>query len=393
MRVLFIHNKYQYKGGEDTVFEAEVAMLKKYGNDVSTLLFNNVSITGALNKIKYGINSFYSSVSAKSLERMILDFSPDIIHVHNFFPIASPSIFFVANKYNIPIVITLHNYRLLCPNAMFFLEGNVCERCINKLFPVKGVINGCYRNSKLETFSLASMILLHRMIGTWHNRIDRFIVLTNFAKNKFIKSSMSLPENKIRVKPNFVVDNGLNYDKDDYFLFVGRLSEEKGIDILLDAFEGTKYNLQIIGTGPKEKDVQVSSLRNKNTIYLGYQTIDVIKEKLKKAKALIFTSILYEGMPMTILEAFSTGTPVIGGNIGGPAEMVKDNYNGLLYEAGNVIDLKNKVDWLYKHPKEAMEMSKNARKEFESFYTEENNYKQLMQIYSDAINEKEKSNK
>jgi len=391
MRVLVLHNQYQYRGGEDTVFVSEIELLRKYGNSVRSLVFSNDSIVEISGKMKYGIRSFYNSKSAKLLEKEIRRFSPEIIHVHNFFPIASPSVFFIANRFKIPVILTLHNYRLLCPNAMFFRNGVVCEKCIDKTFPIDGVVNGCYRNSKIQTFSLATMVWVHKLAGTWNKRIDKFIVLTKFAKNKFINSSLTLPNSKICIKSNFVSDNGFVFDKENYFLFVGRLSEEKGIDILMNAFKDSKNKLEIVGDGPLENEVRTFSENFHNVTFHGFQKKDFIYNKLKKAKALIFTSKLYEGMPMTIIEAFSVGTPVISGNIGGPGEIVKDSYNGLLYEVGNFMDLKNKINWLNEHPLEVMDMNENARREYESHYSEEENYKQLKRIYKDAINEKKES--
>jgi len=388
MKILLIHNQYQHRGGEDTVFESEQKLLSKMGETVDTLLFNNDNIDSTINKIKFGLYSFYNPSSSSLLEEKINSFNPDIVHIHNFFPIASPSIFYVANKKNIPVVMTLHNYRLICPNAMFFREGRVCENCISKSFSLDGVMYGCYRDSKLQTLFLATMTWLHKKNGTWKNRIDKYIALTDFAKNKFLNSSLNLNDFKIEIKPNFVVDYGFELEKEEYCLFVGRLSKEKGIDILLNAFQNSSRKLQIIGSGPMLETVEEYSKKYDNIEYLGFQSIDFIIGKLKKAKALIFTSIWFEGMPMTILESFSTGTPVICGDIGGPAEIVANEINGLVYKAGDSLKLQEKIEKLYTQPELYTTLSQNARMEFEEKYSEEKNYIQLVNIYKKVIDEK-----
>lgn len=392
MKILLIHNQYQHHGGEDTVLESELKLLEKMGENVDILLFNNDNINSAISKIKFGLYSFYNPNSSRLLKEKIDKFQPDIIHVHNFFPIASPSLFYVANEKKIPIVMTIHNYRLICPNAMFFREEKVCEDCISKSFAMDGVIHGCYRDSKLQTLFLASMTWFHTKNHTWQNRVDKYIALTHFAKNKFLNSSLKLNSSKIEIKPNFVVDNGFDLEKEEYCLFVGRLSKEKGIDILLKSFQDSTRKLMIIGTGPMLKTVEEHSKKNSNIEYLGFQSIDFIIDKLKKAKASIFTSIWYEGMPMTILESFSTATPVLCGDIGGPAEIVENERTGFTYKIGNSMELQSTIERLYNEPELYTTLCKNARKKFEEKYSEEKNYTQLINIYKKVIDEKKENN-
>ncbi|MDY0121161.1 MAG: glycosyltransferase family 4 protein [Sulfurimonas sp.] len=391
MRILLVHNQYQHRGGEDTVLESELKLLQKYGETVDTLMFNNDQIKSPLDKIKYGFYSFYNPESSRLLESKINDFSPDVIHVHNFFPIVSPALFYTANKHGIPIVMTLHNYRLICPNAMFFRDDQVCEACISKSFALDGVLHGCYRNSRVQTLFLASMTWFHRTVGTWHDRVDKYILLTQFAKNKFLHSSLKLLDTKMAIKSNFVEDRGFDLEKEDYSLFVGRLSKEKGIETLLEAFKNSTRKLVIVGTGPLSRNVEEYTRKYPNIQYAGFQSIDFIIAKLKKAKALIFTSIWFEGMPMTILEAFSAATPVICGDFGGPAEIVQDKKTGLVYRVGDSADLFKKVEWLYDHHSEHSLMCTNARVEFEKKYSEQGNYHQLLSIYKDVISDKKKN--
>lgn len=390
LKILLIHNCYKYKGGEDTVFELEHKMLLNYGNEVKVLLFDNNTIVSVSDKFITGINYFYNLNSAKILEDEIKSFLPDVIHVHNFFHIASPSIFFVAKKYNIPIIKTLHNYRLICSNALLFREGKICEDCINKVIPLKGIVNKCYRNSRLETTSVTLMTSFHKMMGTWKNKVDHYIALSEFARDKYINSSLHISSNQISVKPNFVEDFGKgNQERENFFLFIGRLSEEKRIRTILDSLSYHKYKVKIIGDGPYREMVERECLVNDQIEYFGFQKRDFIIDQLKKAQALLFTSIWYEGMPMIILEAFSTGTPVISTKIGILSTLIKDDYNGFHFIADNAVDLAEKIKYFETNVHEMKHLYSNARQTYLDNYTPEINYKLLIEIYSNVIKQKD----
>jgi glycosyltransferase involved in cell wall biosynthesis len=389
VKILIIHNKYKQKGGEDQVVENEYKLLKKNGNEVEVIYFTNENIKeNMFSKIQTFKNGIYNTTSKKIVKEEIDKFQPDIIHIHNFFPIASPSIFFLANKMKIPIVMTLHNYRLICPNALLLKENDTCEVCINKTFPIDGVLNRCYRNSFLQTFALASIVSIHKILNTWKTKIDKYIVLTNFARDKFLSSSLFIKEDKFVVKANFSDDFGFSYEKDDYYIFIGRLSKEKGIKVLLEAFKKIDKKVLIIGDGELNDEVKRYSEKYKNIIYLGFRDHNFIIQKLKKAKALIFPSIWYEGFPMVIVEALSTATPAICSNIGGPKEIVKDLQCGLHFEKGNINDLIDKINNFENDLEFQKKLIINSRKEYEEHYTEEINYKKLMEIYQDVISKK-----
>ncbi|MDC0204488.1 glycosyltransferase family 4 protein [Flavobacteriales bacterium] len=388
MRILQIHNKYQIRGGEYSVLKNEARLLNKEGNSIEQLFFENENIQSLKDKLITGFNVLYNFKSARLLKRKIIKFKPDIIHVHNYFPLASPSIFYVANKKKIPIVMTLHNYRLICPNALLLKNNQICELCVNKSFAFDGVLNSCYRDSRAQTFILAFMSFMHKKFKTWNTKIDKYIALTNFAKNKMENSSLKLKNDKIVVKPNFVEDYGFENTKEDYFLFIGRLSEEKGIDLLLNAFILNGEPLQIIGKGPKEKNVIDTASKYANISYLGFQEKAFIMQKLRKARALIFTSICYETFGMTIIEAFSTGTPVIGPNIGGPNEIINHGENGLIYQVSDLDDLNRKIYLLNTEESLQSKLSIGARSSYELNYSPEKNYKMLMDIYKEVIHEK-----
>jgi len=388
LKILMIHNQYIYKGGEDSVFDSEYNLLKEYGHDVEVLMFDNKKIISLKDKLLAGVMTFFNIKSAKLLKKKILEFHPDAIHVHNFFPLASPSIFFIAQRFHVPVIMTLHNYRLLCPSAILYRNNSVCELCIKKKFALNGVLNGCYRDSKIQTFLLATMSLIHIISKTWKRKITRYIALTNFEKRKFLDSSLHLTSEQIMVKPNFVEEYGYELDKKDYFIYIGRLSEEKGIETILKAFENSNLTLYILGTGPLEEKVKDSTNTHHNILWLGFQYKEEVIKKLKGAKALVFGSVCYETFGMTIIEAFSTATPVICSDSGAPAELVQHGINGLHFQTGNSVDLSEKIAWINNHPDQHQVMCTNARNEYEAKYTGEQNYTMMMTIYKEAILEK-----
>jgi glycosyltransferase involved in cell wall biosynthesis len=381
MNVLLIHNKYKIPGGEDSVVQNESTLLKQCGHEVDVLYFTNDDINSLKDKVFTGLNSIYSR-SANEKTRMVVEkFKPDVIHVHNTFPKISPSIFDLANELKIPIVQTIHNYRLVCPGALLLREEQVCEECVNAKFAYKSIKNKCYRNSAIESTIVATVNFVHNTLGTLQNKISRFIVLSDFAKQKLKNSTLQLSDSHFAIKPNFVEDKDFNHNRQNVFLFVGRLSTEKGLDVLLEAFSQTSHPLAIIGGGPLEAKVMDYASKHSNIEYLGFQSSDVVIEKMKHCKALVFPSIWYEGMPMTILEAFSTGCPVIASKLGAMEELIEHEINGLHFEAASANDLIKQLDLI------TDDMSLNARNSYLEHYTPEANYKQLIDIYQKVIDE------
>jgi glycosyltransferase involved in cell wall biosynthesis len=386
MRILLIHNKYQQKGGENVVFEAECELLEKNGHTVEKILFDNRQIKTGMDKFLAGVKSLYNFESADVVESAIISFKPDVIHVHNLFPIASPAIFFVAQKHEVPVVATLHNYRLICPSATLFHNGKIYEKSIYSLFPLDAIYQGVYRNSRIQTASAVLMTGIHKILGTWKNKVDRYIVLTDFAKRKFLNSGLGVAADKMVVKPNFTADPGAGmYPREDYFLFIGRLTEEKGINTVLDCAKLSKANIKIIGDGPLRAEVEKQASLHSNIQYLGFQDKETIIDALKRCKALLFTSLWYEGFPMTILEAFAAGTPVICSKLGGPGEIVENNISGLHYTPGNVQELSQKMQLLSQDRGLVVSLGKGARRVFEQKYAEDINYQMLLNIYLDVV--------
>ncbi len=399
MKILIIHNKYIKYGGEDTTVEVETNLLLKNGHHVETLFFDNKNIVG-IEKLKLIYSIFYNNHSAKLLAEKIKTFQPDIIHVHNFFYLASPSIFYVADKYKIPVVQTLQNYRLICAGALLLRDEKVCEICVKQKLPLAGIKHKCFNNSVLQSAQLTLMTSLHKYLGTWKNKITTYICLNEFAKHKISSSSLQIPLDQIAVKANCTEDIGYQQDnakREDFYLFIGRLSKEKGIDILLDAAKIGDFKLEIIGDGDLRELVEKAAQTHPNIIYHGFQQKYFITNKLKTCKALIFPSIWYEGMPLTILEAFSAGTPIIASDIDNIRDIVENNYNGLHFKYGNATDLAEKIryfeDDFHNNFQSIAHLYTQARLTYEQKYTPEIIYKQLIAIYEQAIQKKKLENK
>jgi glycosyltransferase involved in cell wall biosynthesis len=386
MRILVIHNKYKQAGGEDSVFNSESALLIQHGHVVERLVFDNTTINTPFKRILSGLKTIYNPISAREIKKKILEFDPDIIHVHNFLPIVSPSVFFVAKQLHIPIVLTLHNYRLICPSATLFFNGQVDESSVHSIIPWHAIWNGVYRKSKWQTAGVVCMTAFHHWLGTWKHKVGAYIMLTQFAREKFINAAIALPPDKLFVKPNFVEDLGMGqHAREDYFLFIGRLTEEKGISTLLNAASMYRFKLVIVGDGPLKSVVEYYALHNPSISYVGFQPKEIVIDYLKRCKALIFPSTWYEGFPVTIAEAFSSGTPVIASDLGAMKEIFIDKVNGLLFDAGNERDLILQIIEITKSESLGRNISLNARDCYLKNYTPSTNYAQLTDIYERTI--------
>jgi glycosyltransferase involved in cell wall biosynthesis len=378
-RILVVHNAYQHRGGEDAVVEAESALLRAHGHGVELFSRRNDELAG-LGRLTAARDTLWSSRTVREIGARIIAFQPDVIHIHNTFPLISPSVYWSAARASVPVVQTLHNFRLLCPQAMFLRDGKVCEDCLGAL-PWRAVLHRCYRNSIAQTAVVTSMIGIHRAMGTYRTRVTHYIALNRFSRDKFVEAGF--PSERISIKPNFVdLPPPHETQTRSGALFVGRLSSEKGTAVLARAM-AIRLNtvVDIIGSGPDQLSLEgVPSTR-----LLGWQVPEAIYARMREAAYLIMPSIWYENFPRTVVEAFACGLPVIASRLGGIPEIVQDGESGLLFEAGNANDLAQKMAWAEANPAAIREMGTNARREYEAKYTPEINYRQLMNIYSDAI--------
>ncbi|MBU7583272.1 MAG: glycosyltransferase family 4 protein [Nostoc sp. TH1S01] len=391
MKLLILHNRYRLTGGEDKVVQAEKSLLETNGHNVILLEENNLSIVNIWDTLAAAGGAIYSLASKHRVQEEIMRFSPEIVHVHNFFPLLSPAVYDACYAAGVPVIQTLHNYRLACPKAMPFRDGKICEDCIGTLIPWSSVVHGCYRNSHIQSSVVAAMTTWHRLTGTWHKRVNGYIVLTQFQKEKMIQAG--LPAEKIYIKPNFVFHTDSKKSdirRDNYLLFVGRLSEEKGVSVLIDAYIGNNIStpLKIVGDGPLRQALQQQVQQagyTKLIEFLGHQDKSIVMELMKKAKFLVLPSIWYEGFPLTIVEAFASRLPVIVSKLGSMAEIVENQVSGLHFEAGNSQDLATKIKWAINHPEFMSNYGNNARLSYESKYSSAVNYKQLISIYNKFI--------
>ena len=351
---------------------------------------------------KQAKNAMWNRTAHLQVRESIKRYRPHLLHIHNTFPLASPAIIHAAKAEKTPVVLTLHNYRLICPGSLLMRSGQLCEECIGRTIPWPGVIHKCWRGSKTHTAVVATMLATQRFLKTWSEQVDLYIALSEFSRKKFIQGG--IPVDKIVVKPNFVNDSTLSEatgvtthglqntflssENTPYALFVGRLSPEKGIQTLLRAWRTLpEIELIVAGDGPLlgETERFIHRYNTKNILLLGRQPQADVLRLMHGARLLVCPSECYENFPMTIAEAFASSLPVIASRLGAMAEIVEDGRTGLLFEPGNAQDLANKVAWAWAHPEEMAEMGNEARREYEAKYTAEKNYGRLMEIYERAI--------
>ncbi|SOD98298.1 glycosyltransferase, partial [Spirosoma fluviale] len=301
MKILLIHTHYQFRGGEDAVFEQEQSLLQE-GNQVETLVFHNKN--GWRGALQFFFSVWNLSAIIK-VRRKIQVFKPDVVHIHNWHYASGPAIIRTAKRFGVPVLLTLHNYRLLCPSGSLMNGNTIFTDSMYADFPWKAVQLKVFRDSVVQTFWLAFVVWFHKKIGTWH-LVDRYLVLTDFARNLYRSSQLGIDPAKLLIKPNFVQrPEQLRQIRAGHFLYIGRLSDEKGVNILLSTFQNSAYKLSIAGDGPLADLVERASSVSSNIHYLGTLDRYGVQQGMQTCTALLFPSIWYEGMPMTILEAFS----------------------------------------------------------------------------------------
>jgi glycosyltransferase involved in cell wall biosynthesis len=385
MNILIIHNFYTQPGGEDVVFAAEKALLHERGHEIVEFVRRNDEING-IHYLGASVSVVWSRDSQRALRRLIETVRPDVAHFHNTFLRISPAAYYACKDTGIPVIQTLHNYRLLCPSAIFFRDGHACENCLGKFIPWPGVLHRCYRDSRAATGAVAAMLVVHRLLRTWERTVDVFIALTEFARQKFIEGG--LPADRVVVKPNFVhPDPGPGAHDGGYALFAGRLSPEKGVRTLLAAWErlGAGIPLKIAGDGPLAREVARACERHPLIEWLGAQPLERVYALMGAAALVIVPSEWYEMFPRVVVEAYAKGTPVIASDLGALAELVEDGRTGLRFRPRDPEDLAAKVEWAWTQPRELAAMGREARREYELKYTAELNYELLMEIYRLAI--------
>lgn len=389
MRIAQIHNKYRDLGGEDIVVQREKELLEDAGHKIVQFFVFNEKIKTSADRLKTALGIPYNFSSKRKVQAFLEREKPDVVHVHNFLPVLSPSVFYACKALNLPVVLTLHNFRLLCVNGLLYRNKHVCEDCISSKIAFSGIKHGCYQDSSVASIFPAISNGAHSSLGTWYDKIDKVIFLSKFSKEVFDRSHLSFKPEQVAIKPNFIVDNGYSYIKENYYLFVGRLSEEKGIRTVLEVFEINKKELIVVGDGPLRSEVDKASLRSSNIRCVGFQNSDQLKEIYMNARATVFASKMYEGLGLVNIESFSYGTPVIAPDFGNAGLLIESGINGLKYALGDAVSLEATIRDFENFTK-AETLNRGARDSFEQQFTADKNLHLLEEIYKDAIKESNK---
>jgi glycosyltransferase involved in cell wall biosynthesis len=389
MKIIIAHNRYQQPGGEDVVVRQESQMLRDHGHDVVLYERSNDEtecFTGA-KRLTLFAHTAWSSDTFRDFGEVLKRERPELVHVHNTLVMISPSIYEACKQAGVPVVQTLHNYRLYCPASTFLRDGVPCEDCVTGSL-LSSVRHRCYRNSAGATAAVATMLALHRKRGTYIDDISRYIALTEFAKKKFV--DCGLPAEKITVKPNFVhADPGVQSSTGKSAVFMGRLTPEKGVMTALKAWKllPADMELKVIGDGPSLEELgqAARAMGLTNVSFLGKLPREDAFKYLARARFLLFPSEWYETFGMTIIEAYAHGVPVVASRMGVMPEIVKENVTGLLFEPRDPQSLAEVVQNLWHQTALIQQLGRNARREYETLYTTDENYRQLMAIYNEVL--------
>lgn len=386
VKVLVLHNRYQQQGGEDEVFEQEVRLLRRMGHTVVTYEDSNDRLH-QIAPVAGLLRAIWSNETMDRLRTVLRETQPDLAHFHNTFAMISPSAYYACREANIPIVQTLHNYRLGCPNASCAVSGRPCEKCVSRLIPWPGLARQCYRQSFSATAGVAAITATHKILGTYRRMVDAYISTTAFARGIHIRSG--LPERQVFVKPNFA--NPLaagTRGPGRYALYGGRITLEKGVDTLLAAWERLAGAMPLLlaggGEGPIVEALRRAVAANPNIQWLGPRPHAEILRLMQGADFLVHPSPLYEGCSMAVVEAFSAGLPCLVTGHGSLGELVEDGRTGKHFRPGDFVDLAAKVEWMWANPGRAREMGEAARARFDSHFSPARNYEMLMEIYRAA---------
>ena len=381
MKVLVCHNFYQQPGGEDQVFADETALLESHGHAVVRHTVHNDAVAGT-GKLALLGKTIWNTGAAREIGEIVRRERAEVVHFHNTFPLISPAAYYAARSAGAAVVQTLHNYRLLCPGAMLMRDGAVCEKCLGHA-PIPAVIHKCYRGSRGASAATAAMLLSHRVIGTYRDRVDAYVALTEFGRQKFIAGG--LPADRIVVKPNFVSpDPGVGDGTGGYAVYVGRLAEGKGLETLIEAWtrHAPGLPLKVLGDGPLAETVKSAGGAVE---WLGRRPLAEVYDAIGAAAVLVMPSVWYEGLPKTLIESFAKGTPVIASNLGALAESVTHGRTGLHFRPGDAADLARQVRRAGDNASALAVMRGECRRVYESRYTVDHNYRILTEIYRGAL--------
>lgn len=386
MRVLLAHNFYQSASpsGEDSVFRNERSLLEAAGHTVIAYERHNDDIgAGVGSRARAAVDAVWSSRTHREVSALIEAHRPDVAHFHNTFPQISPSAYAACRSAGVPIVQTLHNYRLICPGALLMRNGVPCEECVGQS-PLPAVKHACYRQSHVASGVVAAMLSIHRARDTYARGVERYIALTAFARQRLIRGG--LPEEKIIVRPNCLMDSPApGRGTGEFALYVGRLSPEKGVRTLIEAWREMEVPLIVAGDGvlraELERKVQEGRL---NVRFVGFQPRAEILRLMREARCLVIPSECYEGFPVTVLEALACGTPMVVAALGGLDEIVDAPRNGLKFSPRDPASLRASVRTLLADEASLARIRVDNRSLFEERYSPIRGLASLLRIY-DAV--------
>lgn len=404
MKILNINKFYYRKGGSEAYYFALADLLRENNHEVipfsmkdnknyetkySKYFIENISYEnmGIKEKAINGAKLIYSVEAKKKVKNIVNDNTPDIAHLHIFQHQLSPSILKEIKKNGTYVVNTVHDLKVICPNYKMLNEGEICEKCKSDKF-----IN-CFKSKCIKGSTVNSMLntieaYTHRILKSY-DYVDKFICPSEFYMNKFIE--FGIPKEKVVHIPNFVDVSKFNpnYEHEDYFVYFGRLSEEKGINTLIKSMKYVnKSKLIIVGTGPIEKELKEFVVKEniKNIEFVGFKTGNELENIIKKSRFIVIPSEWYENAPMSIIEAMAYGKAVLGSNIGGIPEFIEDNHTGMIFNTKDEIDLASKINYLIDQEKQTIEMGKNARIRAEKLYDKTVHYEKIMDLYNQVMN-------
>lgn len=384
LTVLLVHNFYQKPGGEDRVFEVEGAMLEQHGHRVLRYTLHNDDVEG-MSRVGLAARTIWSRSSHREVQQLVEREGVDVVHVHNTLPLASPSVYYGARAGGAAVVQTLHNYRFICPGALLLREGNLCHDCVGRSVALPAVRHGCYRDSTSATAAVVASQSVHRAMGTYSEAVDRYIALSEFARELFTQGG--LPAEQIAVKPNALASDPEIGPGGDFALFAGRLSKGKGIQVLLDAWASDPElpALKIAGDGERAGLVQAAAEADPRIEWLGWTQSKEMQRLMGQAAVLVTPSMWYEGWPLVAIEAMGQGTPVVATAHGAFNEMIVDGVTGALIPRGDALALAASVRSLTDNLADQPRVRRATWELFHTRFTREINYRQLRGVYADAL--------
>jgi len=391
MNIIVCHNFYQQPGGEDQVFAEEADLLAAHGHDVKRFTVHNDAIDGESHSataqmVRLMSDTIWNRRVYRELRELVRSHRAQVVHFHNTFPLMSPAAYHAARAGGAAVVQTLHNYRLICPAGTFYRDGKTCEQCLGRWAPLPAVVHKCYRDSLAATGVASAMLTAHRAAGTYRAAVDLYIALTEFARQKFIQGG--LPAGKIGVKPNFVgTDHGAGDGAGNFGLFVGRLDASKGLDVLLNAWSKVPGDarLRILGDGPLAPAVREAAKRDARIEWLGRRPLNDVYDMMGQAAFLVISSVWYEGLPRTVVESFSKGTPIIASKLGALEELISPGKTGLHFKQNDASDLARQITHAFASPGDLRQMRGFARREYEDKYNSKDNLRQINALYDRAL--------